>query len=152
MLKAQILNALIKLDALIGTLITAQPRRFVVVLLFVEVLIYLDGLTGLRRDLQDGDIVITILINHGLDPLLIIFVVLSGLRLVISVFLCSILLRPLINQFLLFFFHRALEDVDSRVLSVECSAACPLRVIMDKAEDGAPILLILISCLLVEIE
>ena len=146
------MNALVKFDALIGAFITAQSRCFVVVFLLIKVLIYLDRLTGLRRDLQDGYIVITILIDHSLDSFLIIFVVLSSLRLVISVFLRSVLLRPLINQLLLFFFHRALKDVDSRVLGVQCSAACSLRIIMDKAEDGAPIFLILITCFLVEIE
>ena len=73
--------------------------------------------------MQDGYIMSTSLVDHSLDPLLIIFVVLRRLRLVISVFLGCVLPCLLINQLLLLFFHRALEDVNAGVLGVECCVA-----------------------------
>ena len=68
-----------------------------------------------------------------------------------GLFLYGILAGFLLKKLLLLLPHLLLKDVDRGVVS--CLGVARLRrVFMDEAQDGAPVLPILIACLPIEIE
>ena len=93
-------------------------------------------------------------LNERFDSLFFVLVVLRCSCRIISHIFLSLQSRLLFKHLLLIVSHLLLEGVNSRIVAIHCLVLVALRVgiLVDKVQDRAPVLLVLIIGLFVEIE
>ena len=93
-------------------------------------------------------------INERFDSLFFVLVVLSrSCRIICHIFL-SLQSSLLFKYLLLIVSHLLLKDINSRIVAIHCLVLVALRIgiFVNKVQDRAPVLLVLIIGLFVEIE